>query len=76
MATVESIARAALGDLAVAEGKLLNAKRWVNDRYADLAATIRLRQLRRLGELTVPAVGGCRRPGLRAACPFSFSSNC
>ena len=56
MATVESIARAALGDLAVAEGKLLNAKRWVNDRYADLAATIRLRHLRRLGELTVPAV--------------------
>lgn len=56
MATVESIARAALGDLAVAEGKLLNAKRWVNDRYAELAGTIRLRQLRRLGELTIPAV--------------------
>lgn len=56
MATVETIVRAALGDLAVEQHQLLNGVRWVNDRYAELAGTVRLKQLRRLGELTVPAV--------------------
>lgn len=54
-ATVESVARAALGDLAVDATGLLNGKRWVNDRLAELAGRQRLRQLRRLGELTIPA---------------------
>ena len=54
--TVETIARAALGDLAVDQEGLLNAKRWVNDRYAEFAGQARLKALRRLGELTLPAV--------------------
>lgn len=54
-ATVESVARAALGDLAVEQTALLHAERWVNDRLAELAGQQRLRSLRRLGELTIPA---------------------
>lgn len=53
-ATVESVARAALGDLAVEQTALLQAERWVNDRLAELAGQQRLRSLRRLGELTIP----------------------
>lgn len=56
MANVETIARAALGDLAVDQNHLLNGQRWVNDRYAEFAGTVRLRQLRRIAGLTIPAV--------------------
>lgn len=55
MATVDDVARAALGDLAVEHTALLLGVRWVNDRLAEFAGKLRLRQLRRLGELTIPA---------------------
>jgi len=55
VATVEAIARAALGDLAQLDTGLVLGERWVNERYSQLASRHRLKQRRRLGEVVIPA---------------------
>lgn len=54
MATVENVARAALGDLAVDDGNVLRARRWVTDRYREFANR-RLKQRRKVGTVDIPA---------------------
>lgn len=52
--TVEEVTRGVLAALNSSAGLLLTAK-WVSDRYTRLAAKGRLRHLREVGELVVPA---------------------
>jgi hypothetical protein len=52
--TVEEVTRGVLAALNSSAGLLLSAK-WVSDRYVRIAARVRLRHLREIGEIIVPA---------------------
>lgn len=55
MRTAGEVARAALADLNCEAAGVANALRWVGDRYEEIAQR-RLKQLRKVGELAVPAI--------------------
>lgn len=55
MATVEELVRDLLGSVGTTVGAPV-AARWVNNRYQELVAQVRFRNLRQIGELSVPAV--------------------
>jgi len=54
MATVEEIARDLVGSVASDAGALIAAK-WIDNRYQELVSKVRFRNLRAIGELTIPA---------------------
>lgn len=54
MATVEEIAKDLLGNMDSDVG-LLNACKWIDNRYKELVSKVRFRHLRQLGELSIPA---------------------
>jgi hypothetical protein len=54
MATVEDLARDVTGSLHIEEGYLATV-RWINNRYQQLMNRVRFRQLRKIGEVQIPA---------------------
>ena len=54
MATVEEIVRDLIGSIASDAGAMIAAK-WVDNRYQELVSKTKFRNLRAIGELTIPA---------------------